>query len=555
MIPSDTADAAETLELPAPARPRAEKRVSDHRVCPAAMLVEGSGPALTNETASLLRRRLQLTSWLLAGGLGSFLIYRLLHLHELQSSQGWLALAIHATTTGLLTLLGWLLRRPHAIPDRHLCSAELLVFGSCGLFFTIVSYDALQKASAEGQVGAIVPMWMTLIYTYALFIPNRWQRAAWMISLMTAIPIGMLVSLRLGALAPDSLLVEQAYLRQGPTDHCMALLITGVIGVWGVFTINTLRREAFEAKRLGQYQLRHRLGAGGMGEVYLAEHLMLKRPCAIKLIRPDRAGDPGALARFEREVRATARLTHWNSVEVFDYGHTADGTFYYVMEYLPGMNLDELVRMHGPMPSDRIIRLLTHVCHALREAHAQGLIHRDIKPANIFAAHRGGVYDVAKLLDFGLAKTVSVTPSADVTLEGSITGSPHYMSPEQALGESPDVRSDIYSLGAVAWYLAVGRPPFAEGNPMRVLFAHAHKQPERELLEATSLPTELTDLILRSLEKDPDLRPQSADEFGELLACVPPTTGWSDAQAADWWKRFGCPKKKELDEIVAAGAA
>lgn len=555
MIPTDTADAAETLELPAPMRARAERPASERKICPAALLVEGSGPALTNETASLLRRRLQVTSWLLAGGLGTFLIYRLLHLGELQTTQHWIALAIHTSTTALLAFMGWLIRRPNGIPDRRLCSAELLIFGSCGLFFTIVSYDALLKASAEGQVGSIVPMWMTLVYTYALFIPNTWQRAAWMISIMTAVPISMLTFLRLTTPPTESLLIDQAYLRQGPTDHCMALLITGIIGVWGVFTINTLRREVYEAKRLGQYQLRHRLGAGGMGEVYLAEHLMLKRPCAIKLIRPDRAGDPGALARFEREVRATARLTHWNTVEVFDYGHTADGTFYYVMEYLPGMNLDELVRMHGPMPPDRIVRLLTQVCHALREAHSQGLIHRDIKPANIFAAHRGGVFDVAKLLDFGLAKTTSVVATAEVTMEGSITGSPHYMSPEQALGESPDVRSDLYSLGAVAWYLAVGRPPFAEGNPMRILFAHAHKPPERETIEQTPIPRELVQLILRSLEKDPDLRPQSADEFADLLAAVPPTTGWSDLQAADWWQRFGCPKKKELDEIVAAGAA
>ena len=144
-----------------------------------------------------------------------------------------------------------------------------------------------------------------------------------------------------------------------------------------------------------------------MGEVYLAEHQMMKRPCAIKLIRPNKARDPRALARFEREVRATAKLSHWNTVEIFDYGRTDDGTFYYVMEYLPGLSLSELVERHGPLPPERVIYLLEQTCDALRKAHAAGLVHRDIKPGNIFAAIRGGVYDVAKLLDFGLAKPIA----------------------------------------------------------------------------------------------------------------------------------------------------
>ena len=170
-----------------------------------------------------------------------------------------------------------------------------------------------------------------------------------------------------------------------------------------------------------------------------------------------RPGDPEALARFEQEVQATARLTHWNTVEIFDYGRTDDGTFYYVMEYLPGMNLDQLVQMHGPLPPERVIHLMAQTCDALEEAHAQQLIHRDIKPANIFAARRGRISDVAKLLDFGLAKPLTAVRDSQLTQEGTVAGSPMFMSPEQVTGDLPDGRSDIYSLGVVMYFLLSGR--------------------------------------------------------------------------------------------------
>ena len=163
----------------------------------------------------------------------------------------------------------------------------------------------------------------------------------------------------------------------GIAQQVLVLLIAAVASVCGTGLINTLRREVFEAKQIGQYRLVKLLGAGGMGEVYLAEHRMLKRPCAIKLIHPDRAGDPHVLARFEREVQMTARLSHWNTVEIFDYGRTDDGTFFYVMEYLPGLSLEDLLERHGPVPADRVIHILRQTCPALREAHEVGLIHRD----------------------------------------------------------------------------------------------------------------------------------------------------------------------------------
>src|SRR5262249_28941333 len=166
------------------------------------------------------------------------------------------------------------------------------------------------------------------------------------------------------------------------------------------------RTEAYTARLLNQYRLGRKLGGGGMGEVFLAEHQLLKRPCAIKLIRQERSGDAHAMARFEREVRATAQLSHWNTIEIFDYGRNNDGTFYYVMEYLPGLSLDALVHLHGPLLPARVIYLLRQACDALHEAHESGLVHRDIKPGNLFAAFRGGHYDVTKILDFGLVKTL-----------------------------------------------------------------------------------------------------------------------------------------------------
>src|SRR5437763_6726167 len=209
------------------------------------------------------------------------------------------------------------------------------------------------------------------------------------------------------------------------------------IAVFGSHKIRALYEEVHEARRMGHYRLKDVLGFGGMGAVCLAEHVLLRRPCAIKVIRPDQAGDPRTLIRFEREVQATATLTHWNTVEIFDYGHTEDGTFYYVMEYLPGMNLEDLVEQHGPMPPERAVHFLRQVCQALREAHSIGLIHRDIKPSNIFACERGKVYDVAKLLDFGLVKGVGTEgDKVKLTRDGAFTGSPAFMSPEQALGRN-----------------------------------------------------------------------------------------------------------------------
>jgi serine/threonine-protein kinase len=297
------------------------------------------------------------------------------------------------------------------------------------------------------------------------------------------------------------------------------MLYAGALAIYGSHRIEVLRKEALEARKLGQYQLKRLLGMGGMGEVYLAEHLLLRRPCAIKLIRADRAGDAASLRRFEREVQVTATLTHPNTVQVYDYGHTDDGTFYYVMEYLPGLTLEQLVQSQGPVPAPRTIHLLCQVCGALGEAHAAGLIHRDIKPGNIIVCERGGLRDVAKLLDFGIVRSPGVKlDESQAFLEPAIVGTPGFMSPEQASGtDAVDARSDIYSLGGVAYFLVTGVPPFGRATLSEMLAAHTRQAvtpPERI---QPNVPRDLQAIILRCLSKNPDDRYPNAAALHDAL--------------------------------------
>ncbi len=241
--------------------------------------------------------------------------------------------------------------------------------------------------------------------------------------------------------------------------------------------------EAIRARDLGSYRLVEPLGSGGMGEVWRAEHVMLARPAAIKLIRTSGSAAPSreVQKRFEREARATARLSSPHTVQVFDYGTTDEGTFYYVMELLDGFDLDTLVKNFGPVPPERAIYLLRQACDSLAEAHARGLIHRDIKPANIYVCRYGIEVDFIKLLDFGLVKSAGAMDAADGTLTavGTIAGTPGYMSPEMALGKNVGPEADIYSLGCVGYWLLTGRPVFERDTPVELLIDHARTAPPR----------------------------------------------------------------------------
>ena len=301
-----------------------------------------------------------------------------------------------------------------------------------------------------------------------------------------------------------------------------------------------MRTELHDARKFGQYQLVRKLGEGGMGEVYLAEHKLLKRPCALKLIKPEAGADPIAMARFEREVQSAARLSHPNTIEIFDYGHTGDGTFYYVMEYLQGLSLADLVRIHGPLPPGRVIYLFRQVCAGLAEAHGLGLVHRDLKPANVFVAVRGGESDVAKVLDFGLVKLTRDPGAAKLTSDMTVSGTPMFMAPEQTVGDrSLDARADIYALGAMMYYALTGQPPFTGENAFAIMMAHSRDPVVPPSQLSPDVPADLEQVVLRCLAKKPEDRYPSAKALGEALAACAAASEWGANRAEAWWAAEG----------------
>jgi hypothetical protein len=346
---------------------------------------------------------------------------------------------------------------------------------------------------------------------------------------------------------------------------------TVVAGIWWIagLAITTatskviygLRQEVRDARRLGQYTLTEKLGQGGMGIVYRARHAMLRRPSAIKLLPPDKLG-PESAARFEREVQLTAGLTHPNTIRVFDYGRTPEGVFYYVMEYLEGASLDEIVEETGPMPPGRVIQVLDQVAGALSEAHAIGLIHRDIKPANIFLTEQGGVPDVAKVLDFGLVKQVDRaeiedTRVAPLTLDNAITGTPQYMSPESLTAPgSLSASTDIYSLGAVGYFLLTGQHVFTGRTLVEVCGHHLHTPPQSPSQRlGAPLPADLEQLVLACLEKAPARRPDGARSLQAALRSCESARSWSEEDARAWLDTHGKALRKRKSRASMHGTA
>jgi serine/threonine-protein kinase len=371
-----------------------------------------------------------------------------------------------------------------------------------------------------------------LIVGYGVFIPNTWRRCVAVVAALALVPLTITV---IAAVRHEPVREQLPFLL---VSTGLGLFASAAVAVFGSFKLSRLGQEAFLARQLGQYRLRRRLGRGGMGEVYLAEHRLLKRPCAVKVIRPGQAGDSELLRRFEREVQATARLGHPNTVEVYDYGHAADGTFYYVMEYLPGLTLDRLVRRDGPLPAGRAVHFLRQLCGALREAHEAGLVHRDVKPGNVIVCRKGGVDDVAKLLDFGLVRPPAAEGAATrLTQEGMVVGTPDFMAPEQAHGSAElDARCDLYSLGALAYFLLTGRPPFVGRSALEVLIAHAHQPPAPLREHRPDVPADLEAVVLRCLAKDPAQRFPDADGLDRALADCASAGSWGQAQARRWWQ-------------------
>jgi hypothetical protein len=295
-----------------------------------------------------------------------------------------------------------------------------------------------------------------------------------------------------------------------------------------------LRLAVREAKKLGQYVIEYKIGEGGMGEVYRARHGMMRRPTALKLLRANQARESD-LARFEREVQLTARLTHPNTITIFDYGRTDDGVFYYAMELLDGANLERIVEVSGPQPEGRVVRILMMACAALAEAHAIGLIHRDIKPANIMLCTQGGEHDVVKVLDFGLVKELAVDGETNVTVQSTLIGTPLYMAPESIRDPaSIDARTDLYSLGAVAYYLLAGSPLFDGETVVEVCSQHLHQEPEELATRGAKVSPELEAIVRACLGKKPENRPATATELRQRLVAsgVKP---WDEDTARQWW--------------------
>jgi serine/threonine-protein kinase len=371
----------------------------------------------------------------------------------------------------------------------------------------------------------------------AVIIPSTPRRTG-VISVMCAVPVVAFTYLYYLSRSPPGW-------EPGPATYAylIAVLSASVVVVSMVTSriIYGLQEKAREALELGQYTLVEKIGEGGMGVVYRAQHAMLRRPTAIKLLPRERAGDSN-LARFEREARLTSLLTHPNTVSVYDFGRTPDGVFYYAMEFLDGLDLETLVEHDGPQDAGRTIHLLAQVCGALAEAHGVGLIHRDIKPANVILCERAGVADVVKVVDFGLVKSLQVQSNgASQSAIGQIVGTPLYLSPEAITsGDGVGPQSDLYAVGAAGYFLLTGEPPFAGKTVVEICSHHLHTAPvpPSERL-GRAVPAPLERLVLSCLAKSPNDRPASAAVLQAALLACPEAAHWTAERAKKWWAERG----------------
>jgi hypothetical protein len=386
-----------------------------------------------------------------------------------------------------------------------------------------------------------------VLLTFPLVVPSapRWRLLATIVA-ASAHPLALLVVDRAtdGAIRTVELVGTAA-----PT------FIVAGISTWLGHIAHRLRVEAGRGLTFGQYELVRKLGEGGMGEVWEARHAQLLRPAAIKIIRPDAAATRGesARARFRREAQATGALGSPHTVELYDFGTTDDGTLYYAMEYLEGIDLETFVQRFGRMHPARVLFVIGQVAESLAEAHELGLVHRDIKPANIFLCRVGISYDYVKVLDFGLVKPRYVADNAPVSVVGAVSGTPGYVAPEHAAGKEFDGRADLYSLGCVAYYLATGKRVFERPTRMALLSAHLTEDPEPLSRRAGHpIPDVVDRLVLDLLQRDPQKRPESARALlGRIVqARAALDLQWTDDIAQDWWDKHLEDLAKTKHELV-----
>lgn len=422
-----------------------------------------------------------------------------------------------------------------AATARQPCHAHLRYVDAAGTFLVCSLYALTSLTSCEptsGQPG-ILALVNTLV-ARAILVPSE-PRTTWWLGVAASVPT-IAVSYALLA-GPDAIRDPATPVWVATAYQGLWCVVAVVVSTVTSRVIYGLQREVREARRLGQYTLEEKIGAGGMGEVFRASHSFLRRPTAIKLLRRETAGEK-SIARFEREVQLTSRLTHPNTIAIYDYGRTPDGVFYYAMEFLPGITLDDLVHTDGPQPHGRTIHILRQVCASLTEAHGIGLIHRDIKAANVILCERGGVYDVAKVVDFGLVKEVESVGGISLSGANIITGTPTYLSPESIrTPERVDGRTDIYSLGVLAYYLVTGQHVFEGENFLEICGHHLHTRPVPPSLRTSCpVPGDLETVILSCLEKDPAGRPGDVRTLSLLLGRCRDAGAWDERKAEAWWR-------------------
>jgi len=421
-----------------------------------------------------------------------------------------------------------------------------------GLIFEVIGALCIGLIdTSRAATGAYVELgpggiafWITL---FILVVPNTLGKTA----------VAALTSALMGPVA----MVAAAYSNTLPPPPARLLVINAIPNFMAAAVaiilsrfIYSLGTDVSKAREMGSYKLVELLGRGGMGEVWRAQHRLLARPAAVKLIQPEVLGAADSTGvtilrkRFELEAQATATLSSPHTVDLYDFGMTDDGAFYYVMELLQGIDLETLVERYGPIPAERAAFLLIQVCESLEEAHQNGLVHRDIKPSNIYTCRYGLDYDFSKVLDFGMVKAEE-EPDAEtrLTRAGTPAGTPGFMSPEMALGREIDARADIYAVGCVAYWLLTGRLVFEEETLLGTLMAHAQAVPvppsKRTEIE---IPPALEHLVMSCLEKLPERRPPSAGEIRRIVIELGLADSWTQERAEKWWKLH-------MPELTAAG--
>jgi serine/threonine-protein kinase len=486
------------------------------------------GEAQTEEEArAYLQARLAVFSKLVFWSFTALLVFLFVMYAKYPHVQPQNQPIIYGVATSALAILAivWrviLVRRSLSVEALYWIDVIITIgSGTCFAAVATLAYD-LQASSYTCLLFVSFT-----IFTRALIVPSSAKRTA-ITSSLGFIPIlaGAVVVSQLGKFeVPPPAFVAGGLLYNGVA---VALATVGSQIIYG------LNKKLSEAMQLGQYTLGRKIGEGGMGAVYHAHHALLRRPTAVKLMLPNLGAD--ALDRFEREVQAMSRLTHPNTVAVFDYGRNPDGALYYAMEYLGGIDLENLVRLHGAQPANRVVDILVQVCGALQEAHDANLIHRDIKPPNILLCERGGLPDIAKVVDFGLVKEITRDTTASTQV---ILGTPHYIAPE--IVTDPNMISpavDLYALGAVGYYLLTGKRVFEAKTAVEILVLHRTHAPTPPSELGIHIAPDLEKIILKCLSKDPKDRYATARELAEALEAVPRSRDWDRDEARRWWREF-----------------